>query len=251
MAAATGTFLGLPAASTGMTVKQPKDHLRRSAARSHPSRQVTDPTGLFRDISPAGTSSPALSVACPRQSIGLTCPTDRLTCIRTSVVISPGTPRLGASPDHEARQRRLPAQLYSRPKDQIASTSVRFPRSHAPGPRRELQPHGPSSSTRAPTPRTATRTRSPASRSTPRPTHSATPPVTRSTSAPRSSPRSTRSGTGPPSNGTSTTLCSPRRTRWAAPPTSPTTTPAGSSASSVRTVSTPRPPTSAIPTCPR
>lgn len=45
-----GTSLGLPAASTGMSVKQPKDHLRGSAPRSHPSRQVTAPPGLSRDI---------------------------------------------------------------------------------------------------------------------------------------------------------------------------------------------------------
>lgn len=45
-----GTFLGLPAASTGMTVKQPKGHHRRPAPHSHPSQQVTGPPGLFRDI---------------------------------------------------------------------------------------------------------------------------------------------------------------------------------------------------------
>lgn len=43
-----GTFLGLSAVSTGMTVKQPKVHLRRSVHDSHSSRQVTKPPGLFR-----------------------------------------------------------------------------------------------------------------------------------------------------------------------------------------------------------
>jgi hypothetical protein len=39
-----------PAASTGMSVKQPKGHSRRSATRDHPSRQVTACAGLFQDI---------------------------------------------------------------------------------------------------------------------------------------------------------------------------------------------------------
>lgn len=42
--------LGLPAAST--STKQPKGHLRRSAARIRPASQVTGPPGPFRDICP-------------------------------------------------------------------------------------------------------------------------------------------------------------------------------------------------------
>lgn len=45
-----GTFLGLPAASTGMSGKQPKDRLGRSAAHSHPAQQVAASAGLFRRI---------------------------------------------------------------------------------------------------------------------------------------------------------------------------------------------------------
>lgn len=45
----SGIPLGLPAASTDMTVKQPKDHPRSSAPRSHSSPPVTRPPGLFRD----------------------------------------------------------------------------------------------------------------------------------------------------------------------------------------------------------
>ncbi len=45
-----GSPLGLFWDFRGMTVKQPKGHQRRSAPRSHPSRQVTGLAGLFRDI---------------------------------------------------------------------------------------------------------------------------------------------------------------------------------------------------------
>jgi hypothetical protein len=46
----SGTFLGLPAPSTGTSVKQPKDHSRRSATISPASREVTALAGLFFDI---------------------------------------------------------------------------------------------------------------------------------------------------------------------------------------------------------
>lgn len=45
-----GTFLGLPAASTGTSVKQLKGHLHRSATCGRPLRQVMAFAGLFRDI---------------------------------------------------------------------------------------------------------------------------------------------------------------------------------------------------------
>jgi len=45
-----GTFLGLPAPSSGTSVKQPKGHSRRSSTTSHSSRQVTGLAGLFWDI---------------------------------------------------------------------------------------------------------------------------------------------------------------------------------------------------------
>ncbi|WP_367430786.1 hypothetical protein [Streptomyces celluloflavus] len=45
-----GTFLGLPATSTGTNVKQPKGHLRRSAARGRPAWLVMGLAGLFFDI---------------------------------------------------------------------------------------------------------------------------------------------------------------------------------------------------------
>ncbi|GAA2245827.1 hypothetical protein GCM10010232_36160 [Streptomyces amakusaensis] len=46
----SGTFLGLPTSSTGTSMKQMKDHSRRSAAKEPSSWQVTALTGLFRDI---------------------------------------------------------------------------------------------------------------------------------------------------------------------------------------------------------
>lgn len=45
-----GTFLGLPAPSTGTSVKQPKGHSHSSAGATRPSRQATALAGLFRDI---------------------------------------------------------------------------------------------------------------------------------------------------------------------------------------------------------
>jgi hypothetical protein len=46
----SGTFLGLPVASMCTSVKQPKGHLRRSAARCLLTWQVKAPPGLFRNI---------------------------------------------------------------------------------------------------------------------------------------------------------------------------------------------------------
>ncbi|GHG96347.1 hypothetical protein Srubr_45000 [Streptomyces rubradiris] len=46
----SGISLGLPASSTGTSLKELKDHSRRSAANSSPSPQVTTLPGLFRDI---------------------------------------------------------------------------------------------------------------------------------------------------------------------------------------------------------
>ncbi len=45
-----GTFLGLPALSSGTSVKQPKGHSRSSVTTRHSSRQGTAFAGLFRDI---------------------------------------------------------------------------------------------------------------------------------------------------------------------------------------------------------